>query len=63
MSSFECKFQLKNEIATFGSWFESAEKIVSFLKEYFVNHDGKEHYLIDDAKTAQVCKQKNESSI
>ena len=58
MSSFEYKFQLKNEIVTFDSWFESAEKIVSFLKDYFVNNDSKEHYLIDDAKTAQVCKRK-----
>ena len=24
---------------------------------YFVNDDSKEHYLIDDAETAQVCKQ------
>ena len=29
---------------------------VSFLKEYFVNDDSKEHYLIDDAETAQVHK-------
>ena len=57
MSSFGCKLQLKNEIVTFDSWFESAEKMVSFLKEYFVNDDSKEHYLIDDAETAQVCKQ------
>ena len=57
MSSFKCKFQLKNEIVTFDSWFESAEKMLSFLKEYFVNDDSKEH-LIDDAETAQVCKQK-----
>ena len=74
MSSSECKFAtyiqmmiwhqpphcqcIINEIVTFDSWFESAEKIVSFLKEYFVNNDSKEHYLIDDAKTAQVWKQK-----
>ena len=58
MSSFGCKLQLKNEIVTFDSWFESAEKMVSFLKEYFVNDDSKEHYLIDDAETAQVRKQK-----
>ena len=57
MSSFGCKLQLKNEIVTFDSWFESAEKMLSFLKEYFVNDDSKEH-LIDDAETAQVCKQK-----
>ena len=31
---------------------------MSFLKEYFVNDDSKEHYLIDDAETAQVSKQK-----
>ena len=31
---------------------------MSFLKEYFVNDDSKEHYLIDDAKIAQVRKQK-----
>ena len=59
MSSFGCKLQLKNEIVTFDSWFESAEKMVSFLKEYFVNDDSKEHYLIGDAETAQVRKQKN----
>ena len=58
MSSFGCKLQLKNEIVTFDSWFESAEKMVSFLKEQFVNDDSKEHYLIDDAQTVQVCKQK-----
>ena len=58
MSSFECKLQLKNEVVTFDSWFESAEKIMSFLKEYFVNNDSKEHYFIDAATTAQVCKQK-----
>ena len=46
-----CKLQLKNGMVTFDSWFESA-KMVSFLKEYFVNDDGKEHYLIDDAETA-----------
>ena len=57
MSSFGCKLQLKNEIVTFGSWFESAEKMVRFLKEYFINGDSKEHYLIDDAETAQVHKQ------
>ena len=60
MSSFGCKLQLKNEIVTFDSWFESAEKMVSFLKEYFVNDDSKEHYLINDAETAQVRKQKRE---
>ena len=59
MSSFGCKLQLKNKIVTFDSWFESAEKRVSFLKKYFVNDDIKEHYLIDDAETAQVRKQKN----
>ena len=58
MSSFECKLQLKNEIITFDSWFESAEKIMSFLKEHFVNNDSKEYYFIDAATTAQVCKQK-----
>ena len=58
MSSFGCKLQLKNEIVNFDSWFESAEKMVSFLKEYFVNDDSKEH-LIGDAETAQVRKQKN----
>ena len=58
ISSFGCKLQLKNEVVTFDSWFKSAEKMVSFLKEYFVNDDSKEHYLIDDAETAQVCKQK-----
>ena len=58
MSSFECKLQLKNEVVTFDSWFESAEKIMNFLKEYFVNNDSKEHYFIDAATTAQVCKQK-----
>ena len=58
MSSFGCTLQLKNEIVNFDSWFESAEKMVSFLKEYFVNDDSKEH-LIGDAETAQVCKQKN----
>ena len=58
MSSFECKLQLKNEIITFDSWFESAEKIMSFLKEHFVNNDNKEYYFIDAAATAQVCKQK-----
>ena len=58
MSSFGCKLQLKNEILTFDSWFESARKMLSFLKEYFVNDDSKEHYLIDDAETAQVSKQK-----
>ena len=56
MSSFGYKLQLKKEIVTFDSWFESAEKIVSFLKEYFVNDDSKEHNLIDDAETAQVHK-------
>ena len=57
MSSFRCKLQLMNEILTFDSWFESAEKMVSLLKEYFVNDDSKEH-LIDGAETAQVRKQK-----
>ena len=52
ISSFRCKLQLQNEIVTFDSWFQSAEKIVSFLKEYFVNDDSKEHYLIDDAERA-----------
>ena len=47
-----CQLQLKNGMVTFDSWFQSAEKMVSFLKEYFVNDDGKEHYLIDDAETA-----------
>ena len=58
MSSFGCKLELKYGIVTFDSWFESAEKIMSFLKEYFFNDDSKEHYLIDDAETAQVRKQK-----
>ena len=58
MSSFGCKLQLKNEIVTFDSWFESAEKMVSFLKEYFVNDYSKDYYLNDDAETAQVRKQK-----
>ena len=58
MSSFGCKLQLKNEIVNFDSWFESAEKMVSFLKEYLVNDDSKDHYLTDDAETAQVRKQK-----
>ena len=31
---------------------------MSFLKEYFVNDDSKEHYLIDDTETARVRKQK-----
>ena len=58
MSSFGCSLELKYGIVTFDSWFESAEKIMSFLKEYFFNDDSKEHYLIDDAGTAQVRKQK-----
>ena len=37
---------------------ECRENGVSFLKEYFVNDDSKEHYLIDDTETARVRKQK-----
>ena len=32
--------------------------MVSSLKEYFVNDDSKNHYLTDDAETAQERKQK-----
>ena len=47
MSSFGCKLQLRNEIMTHDSWFESAEEMVNFLTRYFENDNSKEHFLVD----------------
>ena len=47
MSSFGCKLQLRNEIMTHDSWFESAEEMVNFLTRYFENDNSKEQFLVD----------------
>ena len=54
MSSFGCKLQLRNEIMTHDSWFESAEEMVNFLTRYFENDNSNEHFLVD----AKIRKQK-----
>ena len=54
MSSFDCKLQLRHEILTNDSWFETAEGMVVFLKKYFENDSSKEHTLLDAAEIAKV---------
>ena len=58
MSSFSCKSQLRSEIITNDSWFERAERMVKFLKDYFQSHDSKEYFLVDAAETAKIQKHK-----
>ena len=35
MSSFGCKQQLRHEIVTSDSWFQTAEEMVQFFTQYF----------------------------
>ena len=53
MSSFGCKSQLRSEIITNDSWFESTEQMVKCLKDYFQSDDSKEHFLVDAAESAR----------
>ena len=50
MSSFGCKSQIRPEIITNDSWFESTEQMGKFLKDYFQSDDSKEHFLVDAAE-------------
>ena len=58
MLSFGCKPQLRSEIITNTSWFQSTEQMVKFLKDYFQSDDSKEHFLVDAAETTKIWKQK-----
>ena len=58
MSSYGCKLQLRSDVITNYSWFECAEKLMRFLKDYFQSDDSKDHFLVDATETAKVRKQK-----
>ena len=58
MFPFGWKSQLRSEIITSDSWFESVEQMGKLFRDYFQSDDGKEHFLVNATETAKIWKQK-----
>ena len=58
MLPFGWKSELRSEIITNDSWFESAEQMGKLFRDYSQSDGSKKHFLVNVTETAKIWKQK-----